>query len=133
MAKWQPRVTPETEAALQAIGPYSVPQGGDLLWEPAPGFEWPWGHSNLGFGVDTRAANDADYRRLLDAWTQVCARRETAMWGMAERRFPDLCTDVPYAARRAVLAGAVSTVMPGQGATSAWFGITSRHSDISGE
>ena len=28
------------------------------------------------------------------------------MWGMAERRFPDLCTDGPYAARRAVLAGA---------------------------
>jgi hypothetical protein len=76
LAKWQPRVTPETEAALRALGPYSVPQGGYLLWEPAPGFEWPWGPSNLGFGVHTRTANDADYRRLLDAWRQVCARRE---------------------------------------------------------
>lgn len=76
MAKWQPRVIPATEGALRALGPYSVPLGGYLLWEPAPGFEWPWGLSNLGFIVPPRTAIDADYQRLLHAWQQVCARQE---------------------------------------------------------
>ena len=79
MAKWQPRVSPETEAALRALGPYSVPQGGYLLWEPAPGIAWPWGTASLGFGVHPRGAGDADYRRLIDAWRQACARQATVL------------------------------------------------------
>jgi len=75
MTKWQPRVTPEIEAALRALGPYVVTHGGHSLWNPAPGFSWPWGTASLDFAVHPRDATDADYRRLLDAWRQVCARQ----------------------------------------------------------
>ena len=80
MAEWQPRVSPEAEAALRAPGPYSVPQGGYLLWEPAPGIAWPWGTASLVFGVHPRGAGDTDYRRLIDAWRQACDQ-ETAVRG----------------------------------------------------
>jgi len=76
LSKWQPRVTSDTASALLALGPYTVPVGGYLVWEPAPGFEWPWGPCSLSFSVDARSANDADYQRLLHAWQQVCSRQQ---------------------------------------------------------
>jgi hypothetical protein len=79
VAKWQPRMTPETEAALSALGPYLVTHSGHLLWDPAPGFGWPWGAASLDFAVHPRHATDADYRRLLGAWRQVCGRREAVL------------------------------------------------------
>jgi hypothetical protein len=75
VAKWQPRVSMEIEASLQALGPYTVSRGGYLVWDPAPGFSWPWGTANLVFGVPLRNASETDYRRLLDAWRQVCSRQ----------------------------------------------------------
>lgn len=75
MAKWQPRVGVDVETELQSLGPYQLTHGGHLLWDPVPGFAWPWGRANLDFGLHRRNATDADYRRLLDAWRQVCARQ----------------------------------------------------------
>jgi hypothetical protein len=75
MAKWRPRITPAVEAELQSLGPYTIEQSGYLAWCPAPGFEWPWGQAALLFHVDYRDAGDADFRRLMDGWRQVCLRQ----------------------------------------------------------
>src|SRR4051795_3372493 len=75
MAKWRPRISPAVEAELQSLGPYTIEQSGYLAWCPAPGFEWPWGQAALLFHVDYRNAGDADFRRLMDGWRQVCERQ----------------------------------------------------------
>jgi hypothetical protein len=76
MAKWRPRISPAVESELQALGPHTVVQSGLLVWHAAPGFEWPWGPTSLQFLVDYRAARDADFLRLIDAWRQVRERQE---------------------------------------------------------
>ena len=62
-------------------------------------------------------------------------KEKTAMWGIGRNGgFRTYVRTFPIAAdSRGVVHIAVSTVMPGQGATSVLFGITSRHSGISGE
>lgn len=75
MAEWQPRVTPETKAALSRLGPYDVPHGGMLAWANTRGFGCPWWPLGLTFIAHPKAA-DADYRRLLDAWRQACGQQE---------------------------------------------------------
>ena len=55
------------------------------------------------------------------------------MWELAEWRFLNLCTDDPWAARKSGFRSCLVCSHAGPGATSAWFRITSRHSDISGE
>jgi len=75
MAEWQPRVTSETKAALGRLGPYNVPHGGMLAWANTRGFGCPWWPVGLTFIAHPKAT-DADYRRLLNAWRQVCEQQE---------------------------------------------------------
>ncbi len=78
MAEWQPRVTPETKAALSRLGPYNVAHGCMLMWANTRGFRCSWRPVGLTFVAHPKAA-DADYRRLLNAWQQACEQQEKVL------------------------------------------------------
>ena len=133
MAKWQPRVTPETEAALQAIGPYSVPQGGYLALGTGPGVRMAVGTFQPGLrgrhkGCERRRLSAAP--RRLDAGVRQAGDSHVGNGGTA---IPGPMYGRSLCRSASGSRGCREYCHAGPRAISVLVGITSRHTGTSGE